>query len=284
MRPVPNLFRTSDDAKQIHRYYSLYLAKLHAAHRAQRLVEVCRSIRRFAKKHGEPKAGLFTFQYEMYAYECGGDAEAMWRLLRAWDRAAFGKTIDLASHRWNAEDAHRLMSLYAPLLYLRAHYRLGCHLLEKALRMHFRRKGWSFELLWHVYKPIQQPSTVYDVTLTHFYRALGRDLRDWPRWNVFVDDFHSKLFGQSGVRRESLRSDPGLLKPFFEWISRERERRLFAHTTMGEVDLVESAAKVKRRQTDVATKIARQVSDPRRLRLEGKLQRIFPELAEMRSV
>jgi len=74
-------------------------------------------------------------------------------------------------------------------------------------------------------------------------------LRDWPLWNVFVDDFHSKLFRQSGVRRESLRSDPDLLKPFFEWISRERERRLFTHATMGEVDLLESAAKVKRRQT-----------------------------------
>ena len=88
MRSVPNLFRTSDDAKQIQRYYSFYVAKLHAAHRAQRLVEVCRSIRRFAMNHGEPKAGLFTFQYEMYAYESIGDAEAMWWLLRVWDRAA----------------------------------------------------------------------------------------------------------------------------------------------------------------------------------------------------
>lgn len=284
MRPVPNLFRTSGDAKRIQRYYSFYLAKLHAAHRVQRLVEVCRCIRRFAKNHGEPKAGLFTFQYEMYAYEGGRDAEAMWRLLRAWDRAALGKTIDLASHCWNAEDAHRLMFLYAPLLYFRAHYRLGCHLLEKALRMHSRRKGWSFELLWHVYKPIPQPSTVYDVTLTHFYRALGRNLSDWPLWGTFVDDFHSKLFRQSGVHRESLRSDPVLLKPFFEWISRERERRLFTRTTVGEADLLESAARVKGRQTHVATKIARQVNDPRRLRLEGKLKKIFPELAEMRSV
>jgi len=99
---------------------------------------------RFAKNHGEPKAGLFTFQYEMYAYENIEDAEAMWRLLRAWDRAALGKTIDLASHRWNTEDAHRLMFLYAPLLYLRAHYRLGCHLLQRALRIHSGRKGWSF--------------------------------------------------------------------------------------------------------------------------------------------
>jgi hypothetical protein len=137
-------------------------------------------------------------------------------------------------------------------------------------------------LFWRIYKPLPQPSTICDVTLTHFYRALGRDLRDWPLWGAFVDGFHSKLFRQSGVRRKSLRSDPTLLKPFFEWISDERERRLFTHTTMGEVDLLESAAKVKRRQTDVATKVARLVNDPRRPRLEEELKKIFPELAEMR--
>jgi len=281
MQPVPNLFRTWDNPKQIERYYSLYLAKLHAAHRTHRLVEVCRSIRRYARNHGKPKAGLFTFQYEMYACEGIGDAEAMWRLLRGWDRTALGKTVDLANQRWNAEDAHRLLFLYAPLLYLRGRYRLGCQLLEEALKMHSRQEGWSFELLWHVYKPLPRPSTIYDVTLTHFYRALGRDLGDWPLWGAFVDDFHSKLFRLSGIRRERLRSDPALLKPFFEWISGERERRLFTHTTMGEADLVESRAKVKRRQTDVATKIARLVNDPRRLRLEEELKKIFPELAGM---
>jgi hypothetical protein len=283
MQPVPNLFRTWDDPRLIERYYCLYLAELHAAQRAHRLVEVCRSIRRFAKKHGEPKAGLFTFQYEMYACEGIGDAEAGWRLLRTWDRAALGKTIDLASHRWNADDAHRLMFFYSPLLYLRGHYRLGCQLLENALKMHSHQKGWSFELLWHVYKPLLQPSTTYDVTLTHFYRALGRELRDWPLWRKFVDDFPSKLFQLSGVSRNSLRNDPTLLKPFFQWICAERERRLFTHTTMGAVDLLESAAKVKHRQINVATKIARLANNPHRLLLEEKLKKRFPELAEIRA-
>jgi hypothetical protein len=282
MRPIPNLFRTWDDPDEIERYYSLYLAKLHAAHRAHRLVEVCRSVRRFAKNQGDPKAGLFTFQCEMLAYEGVGNTDAMWRLLRDWDRMALGKTIDLASRRWNGKDAHRLLFFYAPLLYLRRHYRLGCQLLEKALKMHSRKSGWSFELLWHIYKPLRRPSTIYDVTLTHFYRALGRDLRDWPLWGKFVDDFHPKLFQLSGVSRSSLRSDPTFLKPFFQWISAERERRLFTHTTMGAVDLLESAAKVKRRQMNVATKIARLANDPRRLLLEEKLKKTFPELAEIR--
>jgi hypothetical protein len=50
---------------------------------------------------------------------------------------------------------------------------------------------------------------------------------------------------------------------------------------MGEVDLLEGAAKVKRRQTDVATRVARLANDPRHLRLEEKLKKMFPELAEI---
>jgi hypothetical protein len=284
MQPVPNLFRTSDEPGQIARYYGIYLSKLRVARRLHRLVEVCRSIRRFARNHGKPKAGLFTFQYEMHAHEGMGDVEAMWRLLRAWDRAALGKPIDLASHRrWSAEDAHRMMFYYVPLLYFRGHYRLGCELLEKALKMHSRQKGWSFELLWHVYKPLPQPATIYDVTLMHFYRALGRDLRDWPLWDTFVEGFRPELFRQSGVNQELLRSDPALLKPFFGWISAEQQRRLFTHTTAGVADLVDSQAKVKRRQTDVATRIARLAADPSHLLLEEKLEKMFPELAETRG-
>jgi hypothetical protein len=158
---------------------------------------------------------------------------------------------------------------------------LGCGLLEKVLKIHSRQKGWAFDLFWHVCKPLPQPSTIYDVTLAHFYRALGRDLRDWPLWGRFVDDFNPKLFRRSAIPREALRNDPVLLKPLFEWISGERERRLFTHTTMGEADLVEGPANVWRRQTRVAAKIARLRNDPSRLQLEKGLDKIFSELARI---
>ena len=168
-----------------------------------------------------------------------------------------------------------------PFFTFRKRYRLGCGLLEKAIKMHSRRKGWSFELLWHLYKPLRRPATTYDVTLTHFYRALGHDLRQWELWSDFVDDFPAKLFRLSGVSRNSLRSDPAFLKPFFQWICAERERRLFSHTTIGVRDLLESAAKVERRQTSVAKKIARSANDPQRKNLEEKIRKTFPELAEI---
>ena len=238
MPTLPNLFRDRTAAKTAEWYYNLFLARLHQAHRAARIVQVCRTLRRFAKDAGKPKSGLFTYQWEMHACEDAGDVNRMWRALRAWDRAAVGRAIDLARYPWKTSDTHRLLFYYAPLLYLRGRYRLGCQLLETALRLQSRRKGWSFELLWHVYKPLERPSAIYDVTLHHFYLALGRDLRDWPFWKAFVDGFHPKLFRLSGVSRDSLRSDPALLKPLFEWITAERRRRLFTHTTMGEVDLV----------------------------------------------
>jgi hypothetical protein len=282
MRSVPNLFRTFDNGHKIEQYYSVYLGQLLCANERSRVLEVCGCIRRFAKHHGRPEAGLFTFPFEMDAYEQHKvNAAAMWRVLRSWDRMALGKPVDLAKHRWKPEDSHRLLFFYAPLLYLRAHYRLGCNLLEKAIKMYSRRKGWAFELLWHVYKPMPRPAATYDVTLAHFYRALGRDLRQWELWSAFVDDFPVKLFRLSGVSRNSLRSNPEFLEPFFQWISAERERRLFTHTTMGVIDLLDSPVKVKQRQTATAKQIAKQASDPRRKELEEMIAATFPELFEI---
>ena len=285
MRPVPNLFLTLCNRHEIEQYYSIYLVQLLRADRTRRAIEACRCIRRFAKNHGQPKAALFTFQWEMAAFQRSRlNASAMWRVLRSWDRMALGKPIDLANHRWSGErDVHRLLYFYAPLLYFREHYRLGCELLEKAIRMHSRRKGWGFELLWHIYKPVLRPATTYDVTLTHFYRALGRDIRQWELWGDFVGDFPAELFRLSGVGRNSLQSNPELLEPFFQWICAERERRLFTHTTMGVIDLLQSAAKVKQRQKTVAKKIARSANDPKRKDLEEKIRKTFPELAEIQS-
>lgn len=283
MQRVPNLFSVLRNQKDIERYYSLYLAKLLAARRSARAIEASHCIRHFAKQAGKPKAGLFTYAFELLGYEDSGNVNAMWRVTRAWDRAVIGKKIDLQKHRWKNADDHRLIFLYAPLLYLRGDYRTGCQLLEKALEMYSYRKGWAFEMLWHIYKPIQQPITRYDVTLAHFYRVLGRDLREWPLWDKFVNDFRPELFVQSEVSRESLCSDSSELHPFFEWISSERKRRLFSHTTMGEVDLIESRSKVKQRQSSMVRAIKQRSADPERQRREEKLNGMFPELKELTS-
>jgi hypothetical protein len=83
-----------------------------------------------------------------------------------------------------------------PLPYLRERYELGCELPEEAIKMHSRRKGWGFEVLWHIYKPVLRPTSTYDITLTHCCRAL-------------------ELFRLSGVSQTSLRRDPKPLKAAF---------------------------------------------------------------------
>jgi len=83
------------------------------------------------------------------------------------------------------------------------------------------------------------------------------------------------------LNRNSLRNNPELLEQFFQWICEERKRRLFTHTTMGVVDLLDSPAKVKKRQTTTAKRIARLANDPHRKELEEKITKTFPELAEI---
>jgi hypothetical protein len=94
MRAVPNLFRVFDNRRGMERYHSAYVIRLLHANRTRRGVEACRCIRRFAKNHGRPKAGLFTFQWEVDAYEQRQlSADSMWRVLRSWDRMALGNEL-----------------------------------------------------------------------------------------------------------------------------------------------------------------------------------------------
>jgi hypothetical protein len=207
------------------------------------------------------------------------DFEAMWRSLRAEERLKLGRQLSIASHRWSHGEHHDLIYRYAPLLYLRGRIRLGCRLMETALEMASHRKEWSFEWLWHVYKPLKAPSSTHDVTLAHFYDALDRDLSDWKQWNRFLDGFDPKLFRSSGITKEALRRNPRLIKSFFEWIVAERRRRLFTGTADGERDLLESPSRVRRRQSARKEMLLRFDQQSSRAIFESKLEALFPELA-----
>lgn len=154
-----------------------------------------------------------------------------------------------------------------------------CKLMETGLEMASCRKGWSFEYLWHVYKPLKRPSLTYDVTLAHFYAVMNRDLSEWKLWDKFLDGFDPKLFRTSGIAKESLRQNPRLIKPFFEWIVAERRNRLFIGTADGERDLVESPSRVRRRQS--ARKRMLLEFDGQQDLFGQKLQELFPELADL---
>jgi hypothetical protein len=166
-------------------------------------------------------------------------------------------------------------------MYLRGRYRLGCKLMETALEMGSHRKGWSFDWIWHVYKPLSKPSSLYDVTLAHFYAALGRDLSEWELWGRFLDGFDPMLYRGSGVSKEALRRNPRLMKSLFEWIATERRKRLFTGTADGERDLVEPPSKVRTRQS--ARKQVLLKLDAVHDLFEQKLLELFPELTKLPS-
>jgi hypothetical protein len=276
---LPNLFEGPQKTASAQRLYQIFLSKLSAARRSDRILSACREIRRYAKSGGKPQAGVFTFFWEIEAHGQKRDFEAMWTSLRTEERLKHGNQLRIASHRWPHSEHHDLIYRYAPLLYLRGRYKLGCRLMETALEMASHRRKWSFDWLWHVYKPMKTPSTVYDVTLAHFYAALGRDLSDWKLWNKFVDGFDPKLFRSSGISKEVLLEKPRLIKSFFEWIVAERRNRLFTETADGERDLVESPSKVQRRQSTRKELLLR--FDQGQDLFESKLEALFPELSRL---
>jgi hypothetical protein len=277
MHAIPNLIVGDPDQARAKWFYRQFLTALLHAGQTERVVEVCRAIRRFAKQAGKPELGHWTFDDEDYAYGKLGDFRAQWRLLRERERTFCGKTLDLKKHRWKREEAFFLMYYYAPLLFLRSQYVLGLDLLEKGLRFCANFK--SYDLLGHIYNDIKTPRHRHEVTLSHFYRILGRDLRDWRYWSKFIDGFHSKLFRLSGIPREDIRNDPSLLKPFSDWMCSELHRRTFTGVSSGEADLIDSVAAVKKRQDALAAKLSRfEATPPTEAQIDQALRRVFPEL------
>jgi hypothetical protein len=212
--PLPNLFKGPQKTDSAQRLYEIFLSRLSTSRRSDRILLACREIRRYAKLAGKPQPAAFTYFWEMEVHGQKQDYEAMWCSLRAEEHFRTGRRYRLASHRWSHREHHDLIFRYAPLLYLRGRYKLGCRLMETALEMASHRKKWSFEWLWHVYKPRKAPSSTYDVTLAHFYTELDRDLSDWKLWDKFLDGFDPRLFRSSGIAKDALRQNPCLMKSF----------------------------------------------------------------------
>ena len=275
---LPNLLSGPANSTDSARLYDVFLARLATARQSERMVMACREIRRMARHAGKPKFAAFTYFWEMEAHDYKGDFEGMWRTLKAWEKARTGKTLDVRTHAWRSNEHHQLIFRYAPLMYLRGRHRLGCRLMETALEMASRRKGWSFDWLWHVYRPLKTPVSIHDVALSHFYAALGRELSDWELWDRFLDGFNPALFRCSGIAKEAVRRNPRLLKLFFEWVVAQRRQRLSSGTTDGERDLVESPARVRRRQAARKEMLLRLDTRPERELFNQKLETLFPDL------
>jgi len=256
---------------------------LMAEHRERRVVKVCQQIRVFARRSVRPHFANFTYFVEIDALCKLGKFSTAWRQLRRWERVACGKNLDLMADAWAPAELNWFFHYHPQLLYFLGRYRPACHMLEALLEklVTRRRKGMSYEVLWHVYNPIAQPRDRHEVTLYHLYQKLGKNLQDWPHWERFVKNFHPKLFGLTGVRKEDLLRNPSLLRQFFKAITDEQKQRLTANVSVGERDLIDLPGKIRHYQETVAHKMARLDVAIARSKSEQRLEEMFPELQHL---
>lgn len=278
---IPDLWRAKEDARQL---YSLYLGKLQMNRRHERVVVACRQIRRYAARGPGIEVGLFTFFSELDALCELGKYKIAWRQLRLREEIIFGERLNLATYQWNNETASELPYLYAPVLYFLGRHDQGCSLLETWLDLWFAwRKRCSFDVMFRVINNDDPPSNRCRVTLSHFYKGLGKDLTEWRHWETFVRGFHAKLFPLAGMRRADLLADPDLLLRFFKKLVRVRNKRTISGVSRGQADLINSPEEV--RQWHEAEKKKRREFNkrikPTKSRTNAKLQDLFPELREL---
>jgi hypothetical protein len=280
---IPDLWRANEDAVRV---YQFYLSHLLINDMHERVVAACRQIRRYAARGPGATEGLFTISIEIESLCALKDYEAAWRRLRLQEEIAFGKRIDLRSRQWSKADWSELIFSYAPLSYFRGRYRQGCRLLETWLDFWFTgTKPRSFEILFNVYSREVEPTVRGGVTLSHFYARLGRNLRQWRHWEAFVNGFHPRLFRVSGVPRDELLADPARLAEFSDKLIDLQRRRCTSGVDGGESDLIESPAKVKKRQDATRRQLAafRGRTKPVQERTDRKLKELFPDLPPLSS-
>jgi hypothetical protein len=281
--PIPDLWRLDEDARRL---YSLYFAQMLRNRAYERVVAASRQIRRYAARGPGGEAGLFAFYYEIEALFELKAYHGAWRRLRRYEEAALGRRIDLKRREWPDEELAWFEFHHAPVLYFLGRYRLGSALLHASLDQWFTgKKVRSFDLMHRVFNGDPEPADRCRVTLRHFYGRLGKDLREWSHWDLFVNGFHPRLFRLAEIRRDELMADSRRLDPFFERLMAIRhERTKSTRRSVGERDLTDSEAAVRKRQEAFREEGARfeEQYAPRRRLTEAKLKGLFPELRSIR--
>lgn len=274
---IPDLWKSNDDAE---RMYSIYLATLMKHDQNQQIVEACSVIRRYATRGPGAAAALFTYWFEGHALCELEQYDLAWRQLLRAEEIETGERIDWRRRQWSAKDHQKLIYRYAPLLYFRGRYRAGCELLELGLGFMLNCPELkSIYILHDVYNNDRSPSIPARVTLTHFYRRLGKNLGEWPKWERFLNGFDERIFSITGVSREELISNPRRLKRFFDNLIKAKEER---GVGFNEEDLVESLTKVRKRQkARLRESKERNKQNAERVKqLRIRMREVFPDLPE----
>lgn len=276
---VPDLWRAKADAE---RMYQLYLVRLQINKLHDRVLDACRQIRQHAARGPGRRAGLFTFSFEVDSLVSQRSYSAAWRQVQLRDEIIRGRRIPLESRRWSPKDFWELACTYAPLMYFLERYAVGAKLLETALSFWYRRRrAESYHVLFHVYNGDDEPRILPRVTLTHFYRHMGKDLKEWVLWPVFVRGLAAPLFRVAGIERKALLADSSQLATFFGHLMRLHSERVTSGATRGQADLIEDPAKVKRWQDARRRNRERFDNDSARDRTKAALYRHFPDLESL---
>jgi hypothetical protein len=95
--------------------------------------------------------------------------------------------------------------------------------------------------------------------------------------------FHPRLFRLAGVPREELLEDASKLTAFVHRLLEVRDERVTSGVGGSQSDLVDSPAKVRRRQEALTERLEKHAerTTPARERIEAQLEALFPELAEI---
>jgi hypothetical protein len=167
-------------------------------------------------------------------------------------------------------------------MYFLERYAVGAKLLETALSFWYRRRrAESYHVLFHVYNGDDEPRILPRVTLTHFYRHMGKDLKEWVLWPVFVRGLAAPLFRVASIERKALLADSSQLATFFGHLMRLHSERVTSGATRGQADLIEDPAKVKRWQDARRRNRERFDNDSARDRTKAALYRHFPDLESL---
>lgn len=251
---IPDLWETQSDA---HRLYESFLCQLSLHDQHARVIEVCQQIRRFAASGPGLDAAAFTSRWAIDAHLAMRNCAAARQELEDQERRQYGETLDLPQEARNSPRFYDFMNLYVPLHFLEGQYAAGIRLLETALGVWLELpEPTSSHLLAYVCNGVDKPENHRQVTLSHFYRQLGRPLSDWQDWPAFVRGLEDDWFRQTGIERESLASNPDQLPEFARRIEQIR-----SHTG------------------GASTLPARTSSQP----FQAQLLTLFPELLERRD-
>jgi hypothetical protein len=195
------------------RLYGLYLVHLMLQDRYEEMVPACKTIRRYAQAGPGIKEAFFTFNREVEALNVKLRFTEALKVTKLRDLVWYG-TSDHDKIVRDPHDFSWMIYTLAPLHYYLGKYECGAWILEAALKICFSyHTKESFYWFRSVAPQRMSKYLPVHVSLSTFYRVLGKDLLTWTEWDRFARGFTARFYQTMGITANQLQQDPSLLKP-----------------------------------------------------------------------